>query len=68
MQWKMVLWSRVLLRRLMHFLVYAQGEDGFPGFKGDMGIKGDRVSVVGLGFWSGTSRVGLETCMEAGGL
>lgn len=22
-----------------------QGEDGFPGFKGDMGIKGDRVSV-----------------------
>lgn len=20
-----------------------QGEDGFPGFKGDMGIKGDRV-------------------------
>lgn len=24
-----------------------QGEDGFPGFKGDMGIKGDRVSVPG---------------------
>lgn len=23
----------------------AQGEDGFPGFKGDMGIKGDRVWV-----------------------
>lgn len=22
-----------------------QGEDGFPGFKGDMGIKGDRVSI-----------------------
>lgn len=21
-----------------------QGEDGFPGFKGDMGLKGDRVS------------------------
>lgn len=26
-----------------------QGEDGFPGFKGDMGIKGDRVSVRGRG-------------------
>lgn len=27
-----------------------QGEDGFPGFKGDMGPKGDRVSgVLGLG-------------------
>lgn len=26
-----------------------QGEDGFPGFKGDMGIKGDRVSVWGRG-------------------
>lgn len=24
-----------------------QGEDGFPGFKGDMGIKGDRVRVYG---------------------
>lgn len=22
----------------------SQGEDGFPGFKGDMGVKGDRVS------------------------
>lgn len=22
-----------------------QGEDGFPGFKGDMGIKGDRVRL-----------------------
>ncbi len=21
-----------------------QGEDGFPGFKGDMGLKGDRVN------------------------
>lgn len=51
----------------MCFLVYAQGEDGFPGFKGDMGIKGDRVSVVGLGFGSGTSGVGLETYMKAGG-
>lgn len=28
-----------------------QGEDGFPGFKGDMGIKGDRVSVWGRGGW-----------------
>lgn len=45
----------------MYFLVYVQGEDGFPGFKGDMGIKGDRVSVVGLGFGPGTSRVGLGT-------
>lgn len=42
--------------------VSVQGEDGFPGFKGDMGIKGDRVSVVGLGFGPGT-RVGLGTCM-----
>lgn len=25
---------------------FFQGEDGFPGFKGDMGIKGDRVSVL----------------------
>lgn len=25
------------------FIVF-QGEDGFPGFKGDMGLKGDRVS------------------------
>lgn len=24
----------------------SQGEDGFPGFKGDMGIKGDRVRMV----------------------
>lgn len=30
-----------------HCLVLCQGEDGFPGFKGDMGIKGDRVSVWG---------------------
>lgn len=45
------------------FFVSAQGEDGFPGFKGDMGIKGDRVSVVGLGFGRETSRVGLGTCM-----
>lgn len=32
-----------------------QGEDGFPGFKGDMGIKGDRVSVRGQGKmgWAG---------------
>lgn len=27
-----------------YFLLYSsQGEDGFPGFKGDMGLKGDRV-------------------------
>lgn len=45
------------------FFVSVQGEDGFPGFKGDMGIKGDRVSVVGLGFGPGTRRVGLGTCM-----
>ena len=25
------------------FLLQLQGEDGFPGFKGDMGIKGDKV-------------------------
>lgn len=31
-----------------HCLVPCQGEDGFPGFKGDMGIKGDRVSVLGV--------------------
>jgi hypothetical protein len=28
-------------------LSHMQGEDGFPGFKGDMGIKGDRVSAAG---------------------
>ena len=28
-------------------VIRVQGEDGFPGFKGDMGIKGDRVSVPG---------------------
>lgn len=28
---------------LNHILVIFQGEDGFPGFKGDMGLKGDRV-------------------------
>lgn len=33
--------------RLRLSLVPLQGEDGFPGFKGDMGIKGDRVSVGG---------------------
>lgn len=49
----------------MYFFVSVQGEDGFPGFKGDMGIKGDRVSVVGLGFGPGTSRVGLGICMKA---
>lgn len=27
------------------FSFSAQGEDGFPGFKGDMGLKGDRVST-----------------------
>lgn len=35
-------------------LIPPQGEDGFPGFKGDMGIKGDRVSVSrvsGAGGW-----------------
>lgn len=35
----------VLSSRLRLSLVPLQGEDGFPGFKGDMGIKGDRVSV-----------------------
>lgn len=45
------------------FFVSVQGEDGFPGFKGDMGIKGDRVSVLGLGFGPGISRVSLGTCM-----
>lgn len=34
-------------------LLSCQGEDGFPGFKGDMGIKGDRVSMCQslLGCW-----------------
>lgn len=27
-------------------LAVFQGEDGFPGFKGDMGLKGDRVSSI----------------------
>lgn len=27
-------------------LLSCQGEDGFPGFKGDMGIKGDRVRLL----------------------
>lgn len=30
------------------FLNLSQGEDGFPGFKGDMGIKGDRVRTAAL--------------------
>lgn len=25
-----------------------QGEDGFPGFKGDMGLKGDRVRSINI--------------------
>lgn len=33
-----------------------QGEDGFPGFKGDMGPKGDRVSGVPPGDWWGSPR------------
>lgn len=32
-----------LFKHLLYYL-YFQGEDGFPGFKGDMGLKGDRVS------------------------
>lgn len=58
-------WSGVLLCRLMFSLVCVQGEDGFPGFKGDMGIKGDRVSVMGLGFGPVTSRVGLGDLHES---
>lgn len=30
----------------------SQGEDGFPGFKGDMGVKGDRVRDLFVG-WRG---------------
>lgn len=30
----------------LSFLNPSQGEDGFPGFKGDMGIKGDRVRTT----------------------
>lgn len=58
-------WSGVLLCRLMFSLVCVQGEDGFPGFKGDMGIKGDRVSVMGLGFGPVTSRVGMGDLHES---
>lgn len=32
--------------QISFFTASPQGEDGFPGFKGDMGIKGDRVSYV----------------------
>lgn len=50
-----------LFHAARHCLVPCQGEDGFPGFKGDMGIKGDRVSVLGCrggggggaGLWGG---------------
>lgn len=31
---------------MLSFLNVPQGEDGFPGAKGDMGIKGDQVSQV----------------------
>lgn len=30
---------------MLSFLNVPQGEDGFPGAKGDMGIKGDQVST-----------------------
>lgn len=33
----------LLLSPLSSFLYVPQGEDGFPGFKGDGGPKGDRV-------------------------
>lgn len=32
-----------LQRSQCQIFFLSQGEDGFPGFKGDMGIKGDRV-------------------------
>lgn len=31
---------------ILSLLNVPQGEDGFPGAKGDMGIKGDRVSTA----------------------
>lgn len=35
--------SSVAFSRHLFFFSSCQGEDGFPGFKGDMGVKGDRV-------------------------
>lgn len=35
-------------RYMLPFLDVLQGEDGFPGAKGDMGIKGDQVSTAKL--------------------
>lgn len=31
---------------MLSFLNVPQGEDGFPGAKGDMGIRGDQVSTA----------------------
>lgn len=33
-----------IIRDVLSLIHISQGEDGFPGFKGDMGVKGDRVS------------------------
>lgn len=33
-----------IIRDVLSLTHISQGEDGFPGFKGDMGVKGDRVS------------------------
>lgn len=30
----------------MTFSLALQGEDGFPGLKGEMGVKGDRVIIL----------------------
>lgn len=35
-----------IFEMLKLILAVFQGEDGFPGFKGDMGLKGDRVSSI----------------------
>lgn len=35
----------------MFVVVIFQGEDGFPGFKGDMGLKGDRVRSGCIQWW-----------------
>lgn len=47
-----------LLHYILTSLFSCQGEDGFPGFKGDMGIKGDRVRLLCLYCVNQISRAG----------
>lgn len=41
-----VLYVTISAKYFFFFFFYFQGEDGFPGIKGDFGVKGERVCLT----------------------